>query len=212
MPKYTFFYARVSSADQNLDRQLDMAESLKIPQNRVYVDKSTGKDFNRANYERLLCALREGDTLIIASLDRLGRNYRETSEAWEYITKTIGTKIRVLDMPILNAESDDATAELIGDIVVKLLAYVADKELQSIRERQRAGIEAAKKRGVYRGRAPVKFDRQKFLQLYIEIQNHERTIRSAASRVGVSVSTFGRLRKEYESKTGRWRQSVLEYK
>ena len=210
MPTYTFFYARVSSADQHLDRQLAEAESLKIPQERIYADKSTGKDFVRENYERLLSVLREGDTVYISSLDRLGRNYRETSEAWEYITKSIGAQIRVLDMPLLNTDSDDVTAELINDIVMKLLAYVAEKELQNIRERQRAGIEAAKKRGVYRGRAPVKFDRQKFLQLYIEIQNHERTIRSAASRLGVSVSTFGRLRKEYESKTGRWSQSVLE--
>lgn len=210
MPTYTFFYARVSSADQHLDRQLAEAESLKIPQERIYVDKSTGKDFVRENYERLLSVLREGDTVYISSLDRLGRNYRETSEAWEYITKSIGAQIRVLDMPLLNTDSDDVTTELINDIVMKLLAYVAEKELQNIRERQRAGIEAAKKRGVYRGRAPVKFDRQKFLQLYIEIQNHERTIRSAASRLGVSVSTFGRLRKEYESKTGRWSQSVLE--
>lgn len=212
MPTYTFFYARVSSADQRLDRQLAEAESLKIPQERIYADKSTGKDFVRKNYERLLGVLREGDTVYISSLDRLGRNYRETSEAWEYITKSIGAQIRVLDMPLLNTDSDDVTAELINDIVMKLLAYVAEKELQNIRERQRAGIEAAKKRGVYRGRAPVKFDRQKFLQLYIEIQNHERTIRSAASRLGVSVSTFGRLRKEYESKTGRWSQSVLECK
>lgn len=210
MPTYTFFYARVSSADQHLDRQLAEAESLKIPQERIYADESTGKDFVRENYERLLSVLREGDTVYISSLDRLGRNYRETSEAWEYITKSIGAQIRVLDMPLLNTDSDDVTAELINDIVMKLLAYVAEKELQNIRERQRAGIEAAKKRGVYRGRAPVKFDRQKFLQLYIEIQNHERTIRSAASRLGVSVSTFGRLRKEYESKTGRWSQSVLE--
>lgn len=210
MPTYTFFYARVSSADQHLDRQLAEAESLKIPQERIYADKSTGKDFVRENYERLLSVLREGDTVYISSLDRLGRNYRETSEAWEYITKSIGAQIRVLDMPLLNTDSDDVTAELINDIVMKLLAYVAEKELQNIRERQRAGIEAAKKRGVYRGRVPVKFDRQKFLQLYIEIQNHERTIRSAASRLGVSVSTFGRLRKEYESKTGRWSQSVLE--
>ena len=210
MPTYTFFYARVSSADQHLDRQLAEAESLKIPQERIYADESTGKDFVRENYERLLSVLREGDTVYISSLDRLGRNYRETSEAWEYITKSIGAQIRVLDMPLLNTDSDDVTSELINDIVMKLLAYVAEKELQNIRERQRAGIEAAKKRGVYRGRAPVKFDRQKFLQLYIEIQNHERTIRSAASRLGVSVSTFGRLRKEYESKTGRWSQSVLE--
>lgn len=210
MPTYTFFYARVSSKDQNLDRQFADAESLKIPQERIYADKSTGKDFARENYERLLSVLREGDTVVVSSLDRLGRNYRETSDAWEYITKSIGAKIRVLDMPILNAESDDVTAELINDIVMKLLAYVAEKELQNIRERQRAGIEAAKKRGVYRGRAPVKFDRQKFLQLYIEVQNHERTIRSAASRLGVSVSTFGRLRKEYESKTGRWNQSASE--
>lgn len=204
MPTYQFFYARVSSADQNLDRQFAEAESLKIPPERIFTDKSSGKDFVRENYERLLSVLREGDTVYISSLDRLGRNYRETSDAWEYITKSIGAKIRVLDMPILNTESDDITAELINDIVMKLLAYIAEKELQSIHARQRAGIEAAKKRGVYRGRAPVKFDRQKFLQLYIEVQNHDRTIRSAASRLGVSVSTFGRLRKEFESKTGRW--------
>ncbi|MGM9763529.1 MAG: recombinase family protein [Candidatus Cryptobacteroides sp.] len=210
MPTYQFFYARVSSADQNLDRQLAEAESLKIPPERIFTDKSSGKDFVRENYERLLSVLREGDTVYISSLDRLGRNYRETSDAWEYITKSIGAKIRVLDMPILNTESDDITAELINDIVMKLLAYIAEKELRGIHARQRAGIEAAKKRGVYRGRAPVKFDRQKFLQLYIEVQNHDRTIRSAASRLGVSVSTFGRLRKEYESKTGRWSPSASE--
>lgn len=204
MPEYTFFYARISTDDQNLDRQLKMAEELGIPQKRVYADIASGKDFSRENYQRLLESLREGDTVVISSIDRLGRNYRETSEAWEKITKEIGANIEVLDMPIINSKVDDPTSQLVGDIVVMLLTYVADRERQNIRQRQYEGIQAAKARGAYKGRQPVKLDKAKFLKLYIEVKNHERTSSYAAEKLGISKATYHRICKEYETHTGRF--------
>ena len=147
-------YCRVSSKEQNLDRQLLAMKVHDIPEKNLYSDKESGKDFNRPAWQALLKKLRPGDVLYIKSIDRLGRNYDEILKTWRVITeKDVG--IVVLDMPILNTANDrDLTGRLIADIVLQLLSYVAETERAFIKERQREGIEAAKARGVRFGRMP----------------------------------------------------------
>ena len=147
-------YCRVSSKEQNLDRQLLAMKVHDVPEKNLYCDKESGKDFNRPAWQTLIRKLRPGDVLYIKSIDRLGRNYDEILKTWRIITeKDVG--IVVIDMPILNTANDrDLTGRLIADIVLQLLSYVAETERAFIKERQREGIEAAKARGVRFGRAP----------------------------------------------------------
>ena len=204
MPEYTFFYARISTKDQNLDRQLEQARALDIPEARIFADIGTGSTFTRNQYESLLKQLREGDTVVVASLDRLGRNYHETGEAYEHITKQIKAHIKILDMPLVQSTEDDITAELVNDIIIKLLLYIGEKELSLQKERQKQGIEIAKAKGVYTGRQPVKFDKDRFIKLYESVGNYEITRVKSAELLGVSLSTFNRLCKEYETSSGRF--------
>ena len=141
MPEYQFAYVRVSTRDQNPERQIAEMRELGMPDENIFIDYATGKNYERPEYKRLLSLLRSGDTVIVSSLDRLGRNYRENVEQWKLLTKDKGVRIKVLDMPI--PEGAGAMGEVINDMVILLLSYVADREYQSIRERQRAGIEAA---------------------------------------------------------------------
>ena len=149
-------YIRVSSTDQNEDRQKISLEGLDIPIKNIYMDKQSGKDFNRPNYKRLIKKLRNGDILYIKSIDRLGRNYEEIQNQWRIITKEIGADVVVLDMPLLDTRRDkNLLGTFISDIVLQLLSFVAENERINIRQRQTEGIAAAKKRGVKFGR-PVK--------------------------------------------------------
>lgn len=149
IPK-TYAYARVSSRDQNLSRQLDAFAEAGVERTCVFADKASGKDFARPEYRRLLRRLRAGDTLYIASIDRLGRNYNEIIEQWRIITKEKGVEVVVLDMPLLDTRErpDNVTGAFIADIVLQLLSYVAQIERESIHRRQAEGIEAARARGV----------------------------------------------------------------
>lgn len=200
--EYAFYYGRVSTADQNPDRQYAEAASLGIPKERTYIDTASGRTFVREQYQALTNQLRPGDTLYIASLDRLGRSYKDTVEEYRRLTKDLSVKLLVLDMPILNSATDDPTQQLINNLVVQLLSYVADTEYRHIRERQQAGIEAAKARGVYTGRQPAKFDRDKFVRYLHEVESKDRTIKSAATHLGISVDTFNRRKKDYLNHTG----------
>ena len=159
-----FGYARVSHQSQNLDRQLDQLREL-VPQERnIIIDKQSGKNFDRMGYNMLVGSdhnaplLREGDLLIITSLDRLGRNYTEIHEQWRRITKEIKADIQILDMPLLNTASgpDDLDHKFIADLVLQILSYTSEKERLAIRSRQRQGIESAKARGKKFGRPSVK--------------------------------------------------------
>ena len=142
-------YVRVSSKDQNEDRQMIALREVGVPEKNIFVDKQSGKDFNRCQYQRLLRRLKRGDTLIIKSIDRLGRNYHEILEQWRIITVEKQAAIVALDMPLLDTHQNrDLTGTLIADIVLQLLSYVAQTEREFTRQRQAEGISAAKARGV----------------------------------------------------------------
>ena len=146
-------YIRVSTKEQNTDRQMVALQACGIPPNRIYIDKQSGKDFDRPQYRRLLRRLKPNDALIVKSIDRLGRNYNEILEQWRLITKEKHADIVVLDMPLLDTRAHkDLTGTLIADIFLQLLSYVAQTEREFIRQRQAEGIAAAKARGVRFGR------------------------------------------------------------
>lgn len=191
-------YARVSSKDQNERRQLDALLDFGVQREKIYVDKQSGKDFNREKYKRLMRKMQKGDTLIIKSIDRLGRNYDEILEQWRILTKEKQIAIVVLDMPLLDTgQAKDLTGTLIADIVLQLLSYVAQTERELIRQRQAEGIAAAKARGVKFGRkamaVPTAFEDCKSRWLQGQI-----TSRQAAKMLQVSQSTFIRWAKRTE--------------
>lgn len=148
-------YIRVSTKDQNEDRQLIAMKELGIPGERIYMDKQSGKDFDRPQYKRLLRRLRRDDLLYVKSIDRLGRNYGEILEQWRILTKEKGIDIVVLDMPLLDTRrGKDLMGTFLSDIVLQVLSFVAENERSNIRQRQAEGIAAAKARGVRFGRPP----------------------------------------------------------
>ena len=153
-----FGYARVSSRDQNLSRQLDAFREYGLEEGRIFADKASGKDFKRPQYRRLMRRLGEGDVLVIKSIDRLGRNYEEIIDEWRKITNEKGAHVVVLDMPLLDTRDkpDNITGTFIADLVLQLLPYVAQIEREHIRQRQAEGIAAAKARGVKFGRPAIK--------------------------------------------------------
>lgn len=190
-------YARVSSKDQNEQRQLDALLAAGVQRKNIYVDKQSGKDFRREKYISLVRKMKKGDTLIIKSIDRLGRNYEEILEQWRILTKEKGITIVVLDMPLLDtARAKDLTGTLIADIVLQLLSYVAQTEREFIRQRQAEGIAAAKARGVHFGRKamalPENFEECRNLWRQGQISS-----RQAARMLNVSQSTFVRWVKKY---------------
>lgn len=196
----TYGYARVSSRDQNLDRQLDALADFGVERARIFADRASGKDFERPQWRRLVGRLAEGDTLVVKSIDRLGRNYDEILTQWRRITRERRAAVVVLDMPLLDTrrERDGVTGVLIADIVLQLLSYVAQVERESIRQRQAEGIAAAQARGVRFGRPSKQrmalFEDAKRSYLSGHITRHE-----AAARLEVSVSTFDRwMRRDRE--------------
>lgn len=183
-------YARVSTKEQNEQRQLVALETFGLRKECIFVDKQSGKDFDRTNYQRLLRRLKSGDTLVVKSIDRLGRNYNEILEQWRRITKEKGVAIVVLDMPLLDTRrSRDLTGTLIADIVLQLLSYVAQTEREMIRQRQAEGIAVAKAQGVRFGRPP-KERPEEFETVYQAWQRKEISAREAARRLDVTHKTF----------------------
>lgn len=192
-------YVRVSSRDQNEDRQLIALSSLEIPERNIYMDKLSGKDFNRPQYRRLVRKLHKGDVLVVASIDRLGRNYEEILEQWRIITKEKQADVVVLDMPLLDTRNGrDLTGTLIADIVLQLLSYVAQTERENIRKRQAEGIAAAKLRGVRFGR-PVKQSPDNFSEIYATWKAGMISGREAGRCLMVTHNTFFRWVREIEN-------------
>lgn len=203
-----FGYARVSSKDQNPERQLEALKAAGIEERNIFLDTESGKDFNRDQYQLMIRLLRDEDVVFVTSIDRLGRNYSEISKQWETITKEIRADIVVMDMPLLDTRNKDKdlTGQLIGDIVLKILSYVAEVERRDIKERQRQGIEEAKKRGVYTGRKPIEIDKAAFEKVYSEVVRGERTNKYAMQKLGLKPNTYYKAVKEFKTRTGRWEQ------
>ena len=183
-------YARVSTREQNAERQLIALTGFGIAETAIFVDKQSGKDFERTQYRRLLRKLKDGDTLVVKSIDRLGRNYEEILEQWRVITKEKRAAIVVLDMPLLDTRQNrDLTGTLIADIVLQLLSYVAQTEREFIRQRQAEGIAAAKARGVRFGRQPMQ--RPEDFPLVRQRWEHgEISARQAAAQLKIAHRTF----------------------
>ena len=190
MKKNEYGYVRVSSKDQNIDRQMLSLQSYGIQAEKIFVDKLSGKDFERPQYCRLLKRMKPGDTLVVKSIDRLGRNYDEILAQWRHITKELKADIVVLDMPLLDTrQGKDLTGTLIADIVLQLLSYVAQTEREFIHQRQAEGIAAAKARGVSFGRKP-KEKPENYPLVYSAWKDGTLSARKAAEQLGVNHSTF----------------------
>lgn len=189
-------YIRVSSADQNEDRQLVALRSCKVPECNLFVDKQSGKDFERPEYRRMLRRLKRDDLLYVKSIDRLGRNYGEILEQWRLLTKEKGVDIVVLDMPLLDTRSGkDLMGTFIADLVLQILSFVAQNERENIRQRQAEGIAAAKARGVPFGRPALPLS-ENFEEVVSSWRNKEIDFASALQQTGMRPATFYRRLKD----------------
>ena len=197
-PMSNFAYIRVSSRDQNEDRQILAIAELDIPQKNIYIDRQSGKNFNRPAYQSMLRRMKKDDLLYITSIDRLGRNYEEIQNQWRILTKEKGIDIVVLDMPLLDTRrGKDLVGTFLSDIVLQVLSFVAENERKNIRQRQAEGIAAAKLRGVRFGRPPSPLP-SNFYQVYERWYKGEIILTDAAVECNMTRSTFYYRAKQYE--------------
>ena len=188
--KKLYGYMRVSTREQNEDRQKIALLEMGIPDRQIYMDKQSGKDFDRTQYKRLLRKLDQNSVLFVKSIDRLGRNYADLNEQWRIITKEKGADIVVIDMPLLDTRREkNLIGTLISDIVLALLSYVAENERMNIRQRQAEGIAAAKARGVRFGRPPIPLP-DNFYEIHKKWRAKELTLKQAAEACDLAESTF----------------------
>lgn len=195
MKKYG--YIRVSTRDQNPDRQYAALKEMSVNEKDIFLDKISGKNFERPSYSKMIKKLKKGDIVVIKSIDRLGRNYTEILEQWRHITREIGADIQVIDMPLLNTAScpEDLTRVFISDLVLQILAYVAETERKFIRQRQAEGIALAKSNGIQFGRNK-KAVPDDFYLYYEKWKNGELSVRKASALLGMNHVTFYRRCKE----------------
>lgn len=194
-------YVRVSSTDQNEDRQMIALRQKNIAEKNIYIDKLSGKDFNRPSYKKLIRKLQKGDLLYILSIDRLGRNYEEIQSQWRVITKEIGVDVCVIDMPLLDTrQGKDLMGTFIADLVLQILSFVAQNERENIRKRQLQGIAAAKANGVRFGR-PEKELPDDFVLLIKQWEKKKITLSEVLKQCKMSESTFYRRLREHRIKT-----------
>ncbi len=189
-------YIRVSSKDQNEDRQLIALNEVGVERKNIYLDKKSGKDFDRPQYKKLLRKLKKDDLLYIKSIDRLGRNYEEILQQWRVLTKEKGIDIVVLDMPLLDTRrGKDLMGTFLSDIVLQVLSFVAENERTNIKQRQAEGIAAAKAKGVKFGRPPLPLP-DNFYEVHQAWRSKKLTLKEAASACNMPVGTFyGKARK-----------------
>jgi len=207
MDTVIYGYARVSDKTQNLDRQIDMLIAAGVKKEYILADKASGKDFNRRNYlslvgtEEVAPRLQEGNLLIIVSLDRLGRNYEEIKVQWDYITKTLGADIRVLDIPLLDTSKvkDSLDSKFIADLVLQILSYISQKERENIRSRQQQGINSARARGKHLGR-PQAIYPENWDKIYTEWKSGKITAVKAMELTATKRTTFYKLTGQFEKK------------
>lgn len=195
----TYGYVRVSSREQNEDRQLDALREMEIAKRNIFIDKQSGKDFERPQYKRLVRKVKREDLIYIKSIDRLGRNYSEIQEQWRFLTKEKGADIVVMDMPLLDTRrGKDLMGTFLSDIVLQVLSFAAENERTNIRQRQAEGIAAAKARGVRFGRPQINMP-EYFGKTVRSWERKEITVEEAVRRCGVSESTFYRRLREYRA-------------
>ena len=198
--KNFYGYMRVSSLDQNIERQKVELVRWGIIDKNIFCDKLSGKDFNRPQYQKLKKKLKEGDVLVVKSIDRLGRNYDDIQEEWREIVKTRKADIVILDMHILDTRTNkDLIGTLISDIVLQLLSYVAQAERENIKQRQAEGIAIAKAKGKHLGRFPTPIP-EEFYPVYEKWQKRTYTLETASRELGVTVSQFRTMIKKHRSK------------
>lgn len=187
-----YSYIRVSSKDQNEARQLKELENQGIKPDKIFIDKQSGKDFNRPEYQKMISQLQKGDVVYIHAIDRLGRNYDEIIANWQMITKDIQADIVVLDMPLLNTtvESSNLTGKFIADLVLQILSYVAETERNNIKKRQAEGIAIAKAEGKYKKKD---LDMDRFNKLRKDVDSGMLTVKTAAEELGISRQTWYKL-------------------
>ena len=191
-------YVRVSSRDQNEDRQMMVFETLCIPEKNIYLDKQSGKDFERPQYRKMVRKLKKDDLLFVKSIDRLGRNYAEILEQWRILTKEKGIDIVVLDMPLLDTRrGKDLMGTFLSDIVLQVLSFVAENERTNIRQRQAEGIAAAKAKGVKFGRPPRPLP-ENFYEVYLAWREKKITLKEAAAACCFPVGTFYDKARKFE--------------
>lgn len=194
----TYGYIRVSSTDQNEGRQKIAMDAKSVPRKNIFMDKQSGKDFERPQYRRLVRKLKRGDLLYLLSIDRLGRNYKEVQEQWRILTKDKGVDICVIDMPLLDTRTaKDLMGTFIADLVLQILSFVAENERANIKKRQAQGIAAAKARGVRFGR-PEKPVPKNFVDIVRQWERHEISTPEALRLCDMSRPTFYRKIRENE--------------
>ena len=194
-------YVRVSSKDQNEDRQVITMREMQVPEENIYIDKQSGKDFNRPQYKKLLRRVKPDDLIYIKSIDRLGRNYTEILDQWKVITKDKRVDLYVMDMPILDTRREkNLLGTFISDLVLALLSYVAENERNNIRQRQAEGIAAAKARGVHFGRRPNPLP-ENFYEVYQQWKMKKISVSEAARECGMPQTTFFERARAYEKTT-----------
>ncbi len=195
--KRIYGYARCSSTDQNEDRQMIALREVSVPEKNIFMDKQSGKDFDRPNYKKLVQKLKAGDILYILSIDRLGRNYEEIQNQWRILTKEIGIDICVLDMPLLDTRNGkDLMGTFIADLVLQILSFVAQSERENIKKRQAEGIAAAKARGVKFGR-PEKETPDDFGRIVRAWEQKKLSFADVLEKCNMSEATFYRRLREY---------------
>jgi DNA invertase Pin-like site-specific DNA recombinase len=193
----TYGYCRISAADQCESRQLAAMRELQILPENIFIDKQSGKDFERDGYKALVKKLTKGDLLYVLSLDRFGRNYNELLHEWKYITKDIEADIMVIDMPILNTRlHKDLIGTFISDIVLQILSFVSENERTNIRSRQAQGIAAARARGVHLGR-PIKKPPENFAKVVKQWERGKLHISEVLEQTGLKQATFYNRLREY---------------
>lgn len=198
MDKNMYGYVRVSTKEQNIERQLISLGQLGIKKTDIYIDKQSGKDFNRPAYKKLMRKLKSGDVVVTKSIDRLGRNYEEIKEQWRFITKHIGADIIIEDMPLLDTtKTRDLLGNFISDVVLQLLSFVAENERNNIRTRQAEGIAAAKQRGVRFGKPKITMPND-FSTLYYMWETKKISVEEFATLCNVGRSTMYNRINEYK--------------
>lgn len=196
----TYGYIRVSATDQNEDRQIIAMENAQVPRQNVYMDKISGKDFDRPMYKKMVRKLQRNDLVYIKSIDRLGRNYKDVVEQWQYLTRVKKVDIVVLEMPLLDTRrGKDLMGTFLSDIVLQVLSFVAENERSNIKIRQKEGIEAARKRGVKFGR-PSAATPDNFPEIYEKWSKEEISAEQAAAMCGFSRTTFYKKAREFGPK------------